>query len=94
MIIEKPEDTRFLPSGDLVFEKDHERFSVNIDDYYTACAAEHLIANGFDREVFSQADIIANAVNFFQWGLGASNFIAIANEHSQNIASTQTHCAE
>ena len=79
MIIEKPESARYLPAGALELRSNGEVVVISIDESYACAAAKFLIENGFKEEVDTQAEIIAEAVNHFRWGLGANNYVAVAS---------------
>jgi hypothetical protein len=77
MIIQEPENARYLPVGDLVLKGGGEVMVVSIDESYVCAAAKFLIDRGLCLDVSTQAEIVARAVNQFQWGLGANNYVAI-----------------
>lgn len=86
MIISSSEYARFLPVGDLAFENDGEFVIVSIDESYVCAAAQHLIDNGFHSEVSTQAELVANAVNRYKWGLGANNYTAVVGPETKSFS--------
>ncbi len=76
MLIQAVEDVRFLPRGTLLLEFEGEEFIARVDKNYAASAAKCLLDQGVTKDFSSLSELVAAAINDFDWDLGRLSYRA------------------